>query len=185
MKICSKCKAEKELVDFGITYRGYVHSWCRKCRNTTQREYRWRNRDRVLKKQREYYNSEQGRATMLRSNLRNRYGITVEAYKNIISSQGGLCLICGRELDGVGVANIDHNHETGVIRGVLCKACNRGLGMFKDNTRLLLKAVLYLDTKIPLALIDREPTYVCPECGVGGAVIPLAEVLKESNNEGS
>ena len=150
---------------------------------------------------------------MLRNNLRNRYGMTVEEYDSIVASQNNLCLICGRELKGIGVTNIDHDHNTGKIRGVLCKACNRGLGMFKDNTRLLLKAVLYLDPEIPLAMIKphgafriarkqagemyseirelRETDFYCyvEELAVIFAkynflpVIPLAEALKEVNND--
>lgn len=180
MKTCSRCKAEKELSEFGITHLGYTHSWCRDCRNEAHREYRARNRDKIIKKQREYYNSDKGRVVMLRSNLKKNYNVTVETYQELIASQDGECLICHKDLNGVGVANIDHDHATGIIRGVLCKACNRGLGMFKDDIQLLLKAVVYLNSflpdPVPLALIERDWHN---KSAVMHPVIRLAEALKE------
>lgn len=68
---------------------------------------------------------------------RKRYGMSSEKVDKL---KEGCCTVCG-STDNL---HIDHNHETGVFRGVLCSGCNRGLGYFKDNSELLLKAAEYL-----------------------------------------
>jgi hypothetical protein len=61
---------------------------------------------------------------------------------------GGRCQICGKEFDLTKGSKfgfrIDHDHQTGKVRGVLCNSCNIGLGFFKDNAVLLMKASEYL-----------------------------------------
>jgi hypothetical protein len=70
--------------------------------------------------------------------------------ENLLTSQENRCAICERVLVlGAGtrnksVANLDHCHKTGIVRGWLCSDCNRGLGAFKDNIYVLLKAADYL-----------------------------------------
>ena len=62
--------------------------------------------------------------------------------------QKGLCAICAVTLTkdrSITSAHIDHNHETGTVRGILCAGCNSGLGMFKENPEALLNAVEYLE----------------------------------------
>lgn len=76
-------------------------------------------------------------------NLMRKYGITVDEYDRILSKQGGVCKICGKSSQGVSLA-VDHDHQTGRIRGILCENCNRGLGMFKDSPMLLAEAIKYL-----------------------------------------
>ena len=73
--------------------------------------------------------------------MRDRYGITVEQYEAMLEQQGGVCAVCGRsDLE----FHIDHDHSTGVVRGVLCGLCNKGLGQFKDSPDLLEAAAAYL-----------------------------------------
>lgn len=81
-----------------------------------------------------------------------RYGITNQQYEEMFKNQEGLCKICKKPetcLSGVTKEvqrlSIDHSHETGQIRGLLCSNCNRGLGMYKDSPDLLRKAALYLE----------------------------------------
>lgn len=69
--------------------------------------------------------------------LKRRYGISVEDFKNM--SKDG-CMLCNSSDKLV----VDHCHETGVVRGVLCGKCNTGLGMFQDSYELLSKASKYL-----------------------------------------
>lgn len=74
-----------------------------------------------------------------------KYGISPEQYLELFDNQKGKCAICGRGLnEGETYFNVDHDHSTGEIRGLLCSQCNRGLGAFKDNVKLLEKAVKYL-----------------------------------------
>ena len=73
------------------------------------------------------------------------YGMSLEDYNAMFEAQEGCCAICGRhqsELDKILV--IDHNHDTGEVRRLLCSACNAGIGMFQEDVNLLLNAIEYL-----------------------------------------
>ena len=74
------------------------------------------------------------------------YGLTEADYDRMWQQQSGCCAICARELvrTGEGSCNIDHCHSTGRVRGLLCRACNRGLGMFGDSPERLKIALAYL-----------------------------------------
>jgi hypothetical protein len=75
-----------------------------------------------------------------------RYGITEEQYNIRLIEQKGLCAICGKspsEQGGKALA-IDHDHETGLLRGLLCDGCNKGLGLLQDSVGVLIEAVEYL-----------------------------------------
>jgi len=77
--------------------------------------------------------------------LRRNFGITLEEYNSMYELQDGLCAICKKtdEVEGRRLA-VDHNHETGQIRALLCGSCNRGLGLFKEDIDSLSKAIDYL-----------------------------------------
>lgn len=72
-----------------------------------------------------------------------RYGLTKEQIQELYAEQNGRCAICNKSEDTAKLV-IDHDHETGVIRGLLCQPCNAGLGMFHDNKDNLLAAIAYL-----------------------------------------
>lgn len=76
-------------------------------------------------------------------------GLTVHLYDAILKLQNGRCAICERLPSEIDVRAerlcIDHNHSTGTFRGLICDACNRGLGGFKDNLDSLRSAIKYLD----------------------------------------
>lgn len=76
------------------------------------------------------------------------YGLSVEKYNELLKQQRGRCAICGvvatRKNTRWGGLNIDHDHKTGKVRGLLCTACNGGLGFFHDNIEKMLKAIEYL-----------------------------------------
>jgi len=81
--------------------------------------------------------------------MKARYGITLEEYDVMNEEQNGQCAICGttggkyEETKKCGLS-VDHCHETGTIRGLLCNDCNTGIGHFKDNPQLLNNAYEYL-----------------------------------------
>lgn len=77
--------------------------------------------------------------------LRNRYGITVEEYDRLLVLQEGVCAICKRPCPSGKRLAVDHSHETGEVRGLLCRKCNRGIGLFHDSLDLLKSALTYLD----------------------------------------
>jgi hypothetical protein len=75
------------------------------------------------------------------------YGITVEQYVSIVQKQGGGCAICGatKSHNGNRLA-VDHCHDTGMVRGVLCDHCNRAIGLLGDTSEKIKSAFLYLKT---------------------------------------
>lgn len=73
-----------------------------------------------------------------------KYNLTKTELKQILKTK--TCCICDYRFRNNTEKHIDHCHVTEVVRGALCKPCNTGLGMFKDDPRLLLKAVEYLNS---------------------------------------
>lgn len=73
-----------------------------------------------------------------------RYGLSPEQYLAFYQAQHGKCKICGKELPDGAYLCVDHNKETGEIRGLLCDTCNRGLGYFHEDTKILENAIKYL-----------------------------------------
>ena len=118
------------------------HERLLKVNRERQRAVRSANPDEALRKQREY-NSQNSR---LRHawRLKNVYGISLEDYDRMLESQGGGCAICGGP-PGKGRGGplnffcVDHDHQTGRVRGLLCIDHNTGLGRFDDSLNLLLK----------------------------------------------
>lgn len=82
-------------------------------------------------------------------NLKRAYGLTVEQYEAMLASQNGVCALCceAPKSDGVRAASrlhVDHDHETGRVRALLCNHCNRGIGAFRDDPELMQRASLYV-----------------------------------------
>lgn len=80
-------------------------------------------------------------------NLRKVHGITIEVYYEMLSSQGGGCAICGtppRDVRGMRYLHVDHDHETGRIRGLLCTNCNTAIGLLGDDPRRMIDGSKYL-----------------------------------------
>lgn len=74
--------------------------------------------------------------------LKNRYGLSQDQFNQMLEDQDGTCAICTKP-----AVVVDHDHSTGLVRGILCPQCNSGLGFFGDNAVLLSKAAEYLDNK--------------------------------------
>ncbi len=93
---------------------------------------------------------------------RRKYGITAPQLDEMIARHGGRCGICDTEFAlGAGNDNprqmhVDHNHTTGVVRGLLCRDCNLGLGRFKDSPRSLARAIRYLANEAERAALVRN-----------------------------
>ena len=71
------------------------------------------------------------------------YGIDVPDYERMLEEQNGGCYICGKKPTKRAL-DIDHDHETGKVRGLLCSNHNRALGLLGDNLLLLVRAMEYL-----------------------------------------
>ena len=74
--------------------------------------------------------------------LRVHYGMGQEMYDALASHQGGACAICGLVPNGLLV--VDHDHETGGVRGLLCHKCNAGIGLMHDDPAIVGAALAYL-----------------------------------------
>jgi len=92
-----------------------------------QRTYRAENPDKV-------------REWNKRHNLRGKYGLSEQEFHEMLIAQDGLCGVCYSEP----ATDIDHDHEEGTVRGLLCNPCNLALGLFRDDIERLNGAVLYL-----------------------------------------
>lgn len=96
-----------------------------------------------------------GRAELVRDKMRaQRFGVTREQFDALLESQGGRCAICKSEDPGISHWHMDHDHACcpnsdktcgNCNRGILCSACNMGLGLLRDDTGILLSAVAYLE----------------------------------------
>lgn len=73
-----------------------------------------------------------------------QYGIEPEDYDRMLEEQNGGCYVCGKKPTEKRALHIDHDHNTGKVRGLLCSNHNRGLGLFNDDIRLIVKVLDYL-----------------------------------------
>lgn len=85
-----------------------------------------------------------------RAMLKRRYGVTPEWLAETFDAQGGVCAACGRPetktfRGQIRMLAIDHDHETGEVRGLLCSACNTSIGLFGDDVGRIEAAALYLE----------------------------------------
>ena len=81
------------------------------------------------------------------SYIMRNYGLSKEDFESMLEEQQNKCAICGFEFHDEGKStrpHIDHCHDSGDVRGLLCNNCNTGLGQFKDNPSLLQSAIEYL-----------------------------------------
>lgn len=79
-----------------------------------------------------------------KENLSTRYGLSLSDYDYLASQQMNLCAICLEPEPNGKFLNVDHDHATGEIRGLLCTQCNLALGKFRDNEFVLRAAIMYL-----------------------------------------
>lgn len=106
----------------------------------SQAIYYYENKEKIINRQLDYYHKQRYWDDILY-----KYNLTKEEYKNIYDRQQGLCKICQTDLESFNRRpHVDHCHSTGKVRGILCYACNTGLGNFKDSKELLQKAIEYL-----------------------------------------
>lgn len=157
MKQCSKCGEQKPLDEFYRASRNKDGrtSDCGDCR----REYNLARYHREKETGNPERNAKRRKAKSYRSySLRKRYGMTVEDYEALAESQEYLCAICGkpeRQTDPrygtVLDLAVDHCHETGHIRGLLCSACNTAIGKFNDDPDTIRAAIAYLERQSPPA----------------------------------
>lgn len=133
MKKCAKCKELKLLSAFGkrsVESDG-LHTRCKVCHNAYQRMYN--KRPHVQ----DYISA---------GNLKRNTGLTVHEFEQLLLEQKGKCAICKKTPRSKKFKrlHVDHNHQTGIIRGLLCSACNTALGLLKENPLVIERALKYL-----------------------------------------
>lgn len=150
MKYCPKCDTilKSECFSKASKRKDGLASACKDC--SSEYGKRWYRRqletqenfleDRATKR-RTYY--EENKEQFRRHLLKQRYGMTLEEYWRLDELQNHECALCGKEELEKDLC-VDHCHETGKIRGLLCGKCNRGIGMFGDNLEGVEKVVKYL-----------------------------------------
>lgn len=137
-KKCTVCKKDTLLTEYynKASSKDGKYSRCRSCDQIARKA--WRTKHPIRSKE-----------SARRRQLKFVYGITEEDYQRMLVEQGGACAICqATENKYAGEFRsfaIDHNHDTGDIRGLLCNQCNRGLGMLGDTVESLNRVVAYLE----------------------------------------
>ena len=152
MKTCSRCNQTKPEDAFGLHKTYGRQAWCRACmseycKSPKQRqkaaERRARDAEKVRQRKKVAYRNNKDR--VWEQNIMKKYGITADEYFEMLNEQENTCALCDREHAGeLKRLAVDHCHKTGKVRGLLCEACNRALGMFHDDVERLFKAIDYL-----------------------------------------
>lgn len=115
----------------------YMRKWYAKHRDRFYSDPVWTANRRKNKREWAREHPECGR----KARLKQLYGLSYDAYKTMCNTQQGLCAICKKVMD---IPHVDHCHTTGKIRGLLCKSCNTGIGMFQESLEILDSAKEYL-----------------------------------------
>jgi hypothetical protein len=89
-------------------------------------------------------NIEKSKAQSFHRNLKRHYKITSDQMQDMFVNQMGRCAICKTEFSETNMMCVDHCHTTGKVRSLLCRSCNTGIGMFKENSKAMMNAILYL-----------------------------------------
>ena len=172
-KICRECGSNKKLSDFhghpGMK-DGHLN-YCKKCRNKENSEYQQTKKGKeahgkacrkygktekgeVVRTR--YLNSEKGKRLLARNAkikksdlqqykdcIKHNYGITIEQYNQMFVEQKGVCFLCKKpELDRR--LGVDHNHDTGEIRSLLCRQCNFLVGHIENNVSMVKQILKYI-----------------------------------------
>jgi len=169
-KICNICKIEKLATEehfYEGSCKDGLASSCIDCHKIYMKNWRARNKDRIRKARKQYYQKHKKEAIQYQQNhkeqmkiydkkyrqrhsdrIKNKnlkyiYGITLEDKKKIYKNQNNKCKICDNFFD-INLLKIDHNHLTNEIRGLLCNKCNAGIGFLQENLKILQNAINYL-----------------------------------------
>lgn len=166
---CTDCgeikSATKKFFPVAKTNKSGFAGRCRECQNRLAREryandnehrkyrlkelskYRDENKEDILKRARERYKRPDEHWKRIASRLKTVFGLTAQEFCDMLDAQMGVCGICGNPLysyDNDKRPSVDHCHDTGKVRGLLCKNCNSGIGMMQDNPDIVYKAYQYL-----------------------------------------
>lgn len=148
-KRCSKCGKTKSRDDFRKHGKqGKCRSTCKKCDYQVVRDRR--TNDPGYCKRAYAERKIRDSNYEIKKRLKEQYDLTLEQYDTMFEAQKGVCAICRSPETAKGNhgnirrLSVDHNHKTGVVRGLLCSKCNAGIGYFDDDPAILAEAIRYL-----------------------------------------
>lgn len=153
-KRCSRCSEMKPRAEFNRnkSHRDGSGSYCRRCRNEYGRWWSKTNQEKVRLKNLKWRKShpEQNRECNHAAWIKSEYGITRDGYSEMLLRQGGVCAICKKaetvEWEGVTKRlSVDHSHETGKVRALLCNNCNRVIGLVETANADIYAYLSYLN----------------------------------------
>lgn len=121
---------------------GYKHK-CKACYVISERQWRLANPEAAQRKQRDYW-KRKGPVSQRLRHLKRRYSIGRAEYEALAAAQGNACAICRTVAEDTWNMQVDHCHETGKVRGLLCHKCNKGIGLLGDNPERVAAALRYL-----------------------------------------
>lgn len=135
MKTCSKCNETKPLSEFYTdrSLPGGKRNYCSVCDRKKAQNYREKF-------------PEKAKMQVRSSKLKIKYGIDLDKFNLMVTEQNNKCAICETVFWAPKYTCVDHCHKTGKVRAILCGPCNTGLGLFKESTQILEKAIQYLKT---------------------------------------
>tara|TARA_B110000503_G_C7123040_1_gene403338 strand:- start:288 stop:947 length:660 start_codon:yes stop_codon:yes gene_type:complete len=113
-----------------------------------RKAYYEKNKEKIKAQSKAYKEKNKGRFTnwVRARNLKSRYGISLHEYNLMLTEQKGKCACCGIHQNELPYKlYVDHDHDTGLIRGLLCSNCNTSIGKLGDNIEGLMKALNYLE----------------------------------------
>ena len=173
-KKCWKCGQLKSFSEFhrATGMKDGHRGECKECSRAERRLWYQRNRAKAIAKAQQWrednperyqawlkqnrtINKERRRETDRRGHLRRKYGLAIEVYEFLCVAQSGRCAICSEPAEKL---HVDHEHETGLVRGLLCGKCNKAIGLLNDDPGLLRSAASYLaKPQLPLGCGDSAP----------------------------
>lgn len=144
-KRCPRCGEVKlaEAFSKSHTHVSGLTSYCKPCHKQYRSENR--ERDRLKLQEKRYADPEKYREydrRHSRTKTLKKYGLTDQQFAELAKLQNGQCKICDKIPKDRLV--VDHNHDTGVIRGLLCRQCNAAIGLLGDNIEGVQRAWSYL-----------------------------------------
>ncbi len=150
LKVCSKCQKPKAFANFAKSSakKDGHHPVCKQCQKPAWKRYYARDPAGNAKRTRDRWAANRPQYR-LNKQLR-KFGISLEEFQVLVSRAGNLCMICRKPESRTRktlLTNLclDHCHTTGKIRGLLCSACNSGIGLLRDDPLILAAAVRYLE----------------------------------------
>lgn len=131
------CRETKPISDFYMQSNNPDHhaygrpqGRCKACVRSQVSSYRRDNPDKAAR-------------AVRNSQMKADFGISLADFETMLSNQGGVCAICGERPKRRRLA-VDHCHQTGRVRGLLCYSCNVGIGALRDSPDVIRSAIAYL-----------------------------------------